>query len=94
MFQHLAVTFPVMQFSSPQELDKQHIHYHLLPDSDLHNERSERKWRKEVIISETPKHKSEQEVAGHRRGRFNKYALAGAILASTNSILLGYGELL
>lgn len=25
------------------------------------------------------------------RRRFNKYVLAGAILASTNSILLGYG---
>ncbi|XVE54273.1 hypothetical protein DITRI_Ditri03aG0067500 [Diplodiscus trichospermus] len=79
-----------MQFSSPQELDKHQIYYHLLPDSDLHNDRSERKWRKEGIISETPKHKSEPEVAGHRSGRLNKYALAGAVLASTNSILLGY----
>ena len=82
-----------MQFSSSQDLDKQH-YYHPLPDSRLQNERSERKWRKKVIKSETPKHKSDQqEGAGHRRGHFNKYALAAAILASTNSVLLGYGEL-
>lgn len=60
-----------------QELDKHHIYYHPLPDSDLHNERG----------AETPKHKPEQ-----RSRRFNRYALAGAVLASTNSILLGYGE--
>lgn len=29
-------------------------------------------------------------AAAHGSGRFNRYALAGAILASTNSILLGY----
>ncbi|XVF34834.1 hypothetical protein REPUB_Repub18cG0092500 [Reevesia pubescens] len=83
-----------MQFSSSQELDKQEQHYyHLLPDSDLQNERStERKWWwREVIKSETPKYKSDpQDGSGHRRGRFNKYALAAAILASTNSVLLGY----
>ncbi|KAL4282781.1 hypothetical protein GQ457_16G003660 [Hibiscus cannabinus] len=54
--------FPAMKFSSPQELDKQQDHYHLLPDSD-------------------PKHGGT---------RFNKYVLATAILASTNSVLLGY----
>ncbi|KAK6236326.1 Major facilitator [Theobroma cacao] len=78
-----------MRFSSSQELDKQH-HYHLLPDSDLQNDRTGRKWQKEVTKSETPKNKSQPDVSGRRRGRFNKYALAGAILASTNSILLGY----
>ncbi|KAK8595603.1 hypothetical protein V6N13_000310 [Hibiscus sabdariffa] len=51
-----------MKFCSPQDLDKQQDHYHLLPDSD-------------------PKHGGT---------RFNKYVLAAAILASTNSVLLGY----
>lgn len=30
--------------------------------------------------------------SGSRPGRFNVYVLAGAVLASTTSVLLGYGE--
>ncbi|XWS72023.1 hypothetical protein CRYUN_Cryun02cG0005000 [Craigia yunnanensis] len=78
-----------MQFSSSQELDKQH-YYHLLLDSQLQNEKSESKWRKKVIKSETPKHKSDQQEGAGHRSRFNNYALAAAIIASTNSVLLGY----
>lgn len=31
-------------------------------------------------------------MEANRKAGFNRYALAAAILASTNSILLGYGE--
>ncbi|KAB2076873.1 hypothetical protein ES319_A06G069200v1 [Gossypium barbadense] len=67
-----------MHFSSPEKLDKQH-YYHLLPDSDLKNSKG-------FIISEPPKHKSQQQGRFH----FKKYALAATIPASTNSVLLGY----
>ncbi|KAG8491573.1 hypothetical protein CXB51_014844 [Gossypium anomalum] len=78
-----------MHISSPEKLDKQH-YYHLLPDSDLKNGGTRRSYGKGkgFIISEPPKHKSQQQGRFH----FNKYALAAAILASTHSVLLGYGE--
>ena len=37
---------------------------------------------------------SSHEVPGPRKSRLNKYAFAAALLASTTSILLGYGECL
>lgn len=81
-----------MQFSSVLEPEKHHEYYHLLPDSgsafpaetDLKNGRRRRE--------EAPHHKDDipEGVRAHRKAYLNKYALAGAVLASTNSILLGY----
>lgn len=83
-----------MQFSSAREPEKRHD-YHLIPDSgsalpvetDLKNERR----RREGALH----HKDDvpEDIPLHRKAYLNKYALAGAVLASTNSILLGYGKI-
>lgn len=75
--------------------------YHPLPDSDSpssptstdhhhlkHDEiKTQAPWPAEAITT----HPEEAQSQMHNP-RLNKYALAGAILASTNSILLGYGQ--
>ncbi|KAF2303921.1 hypothetical protein GH714_024554 [Hevea brasiliensis] len=86
-----------MQFSSTLESDKDGC-YHPLPDSkssstsetDLKNERRNKVWHKEAGECGFQKPKVLQGVSAHRKTRINKYAFGGAILASTNSVLLGY----
>ncbi|KDP33673.1 hypothetical protein JCGZ_07244 [Jatropha curcas] len=77
-----------MQFRSSLESEK-NIYYQPLPneessspsETDLENERGHKAERKD---------KAPQGVSAHRKISINKYAFAGAILASTNSVLLGY----
>lgn len=61
-------------------MNKQDCQYEPLPGSDSKADQSNND------ANEGP---SSQKSKVHH---LNKYALAGAILASTNSILLGYGE--
>ncbi|XP_048133595.1 polyol transporter 5-like [Rhodamnia argentea] len=78
-----------------QEPDKR-LHDPLIPKSEScwHDRKDEGK--QETLLKERPAKVRFQEnepgsdSAAHRSGRFNGYALAGAILASTNSVLLGY----
>ncbi|GLU09865.1 hypothetical protein SLE2022_267030 [Rubroshorea leprosula] len=68
--------------SAPPEPDDKGRYYHLPSASDLQNETTQGK-----------QHKSTEVVTSVRRRtphRLNKYVLAAAVLASTNSILLGY----
>ncbi|GMY36023.1 probable polyol transporter 6 [Fagus crenata] len=89
-----------MTFSSTQKPGKHHD-YHLLPDSesalpaettDLKNGGRIREGASHVLANkaESHKHKLLKGAPVHRKAYLNKYALGGAILASTNSILLGY----
>ncbi|KAJ0031168.1 hypothetical protein Pint_13177 [Pistacia integerrima] len=80
-----AVGSHAIQFSK----DPAKCHYYrLLPDSEkkneesLHEEASQVKSRKQKPIRQCD--------PVNRKDRFNRYALSAAILASTNSILLGY----
>ncbi|GLT98576.1 hypothetical protein SLE2022_160760 [Rubroshorea leprosula] len=66
--------------SAPSEPDKGHYH-HLPSASDRQNE------TRQVKNKSTT---SEAASVGRRNPRINKYVLAAAVLASTNSILLGY----
>ncbi|KAL5768842.1 hypothetical protein ACOSQ2_015625 [Xanthoceras sorbifolium] len=88
-----------MQFSSALDPDEDH-YYHLVPDSESpsplkerdqidegNNEESTQKGEAAVGCQ---KYNAPHGVPVNRLPRFNNYALAGAILASTNSILLGY----
>ncbi|KAJ4822592.1 hypothetical protein Tsubulata_121922, partial [Turnera subulata] len=88
-----------MQFSSALDSQKD-VYYHLLPNSessspseiDLENERGKKKLLKEADKGgDQPQEQStSQGVSTHKSPGINKYALAGAVLASTNSVLLGY----
>ncbi|KAM3761782.1 hypothetical protein ACB098_01G294300 [Castanea mollissima] len=88
-----------MQFLSTQKPQTHHDDYHLLPDSesalpvetDLKNGRR-REGASHVVATEaeSQKHKVLEGAPVQRKAYLNKYALGGAILASTNSILLGY----
>lgn len=86
-----------MQFRSSHKPDKQDCYY-LLPDSESPaakegQRRHEELWHKQASEVAPQKHTDLPGVSLQRKKpRFNKYALTGAILASTNSILLGYGE--
>ncbi|KAB1201622.1 Polyol transporter 5 [Morella rubra] len=88
-----------MQFSSALEPEKDPYDYHLLPGSefalpvetDLKNGR--REGASPVVSTEAAEsHKDKFPEGGplQRKPSLNKFALVGAILASTNSILLGY----
>lgn len=46
----------------------------------------------EAFEVESQETKATEDVLGPKQARLNKYALACALLASTNSILLGYGK--
>lgn len=91
-----------MQFNCALEPDEHHYYYHQLPDSEspshkegdpINKRRYEESWHKGAAELESQKHNAPQGVSvNKKKARLNKYALAGAILASTNSILLGYGE--
>jgi hypothetical protein len=92
-----------MPFSSTQKPEK-HPDYHLLPDSesalpaettDLKNGGRIREEASHVLANEAESHKHKllKGAPVHRKAYLNKYALGGAILASTNSILLGYGKI-
>ncbi|CAL0322187.1 unnamed protein product [Lupinus luteus] len=71
--------------------------YYPIPGSDsssdakaaLNNKEKEGTWAQEAIFNNYYKEK-EGCVSNQGKVHLNKYALAGAILASTNSILLGY----
>ncbi|KAK4854047.1 hypothetical protein QYF36_018179 [Acer negundo] len=92
---------PVMQFSSALDPNKDH-YYSLVPDSDspslkqsdLINEgKYEESPQKREATDESREDRTTPQgvaVNNRRMVRFNNYALAAAILASTNSILLGY----
>ncbi|XP_048227723.1 probable polyol transporter 3 isoform X5 [Ricinus communis] len=94
---HFWSGLPVMQFSSTLESDK-HGNYHPLPDFasslpseiDLKPERRNRVWHKDAAEGESLKHKAALGAPAQRKTHINKYAFAGAVLASTNSVLLGY----
>jgi len=62
--------------SAMDELNKQNYYYHPLPGSN----------------SNVDHNNNEENCHKNKVYHLNKYALAGAILASTNSILLGYGK--
>lgn len=95
----LVSNLPVMHFSSNLESDKVG-YYHPLPDSessstsetDLKNEKRNKIWHEDAAEGGSQEHEGPQGVSAHRKTHINKYALGGAILASTNSVLLGYGE--
>ncbi|KAG6658468.1 probable polyol transporter 6 [Carya illinoinensis] len=78
---------------SAMEPEKHHD-YHLLPDSEsalpVRNDLKNGRRREGVTGSESHKSKLPEGTPVHRKAYLNKFALAGAILASTNSILLGY----
>ncbi|KAI9190893.1 hypothetical protein LWI28_000342 [Acer negundo] len=90
-----------MQFSSALDPNKDH-YYSLVPDSDspslkqsdLINEgKYEESPQKREATDESQEDRTTPQgvaVNNRRMVRFNNYALAAAILASTNSILLGY----
>ena len=86
--------------SAPEEMKHRH-YYYPLPGSDssaakadLNNEQKEGTWAQEAAEGSSYEGNiSENGVSYKSKAHLNKYALAGAILASTNSILLGYGEL-
>ncbi|KAF2304858.1 hypothetical protein GH714_039187 [Hevea brasiliensis] len=85
-----------MHFSSTLESDEDG-NYHPLLDSEsshletgLKSERRNNVWHKDAAIGGSQKHKEAQGVSAHRKIHINKYAFGGAILASTNSVLLGY----
>uniref|UniRef100_A0A2C9W5A1 Major facilitator superfamily (MFS) profile domain-containing protein n=2 Tax=Manihot esculenta TaxID=3983 RepID=A0A2C9W5A1_MANES len=73
-------------------------YYHPLPDSessstsetDLKNEKRNKIWHEDAAEGGSQEHEGPQGVSAHRKTHINKYALGGAILASTNSVLLGY----
>ncbi|XP_061348386.1 probable polyol transporter 6 [Gastrolobium bilobum] len=71
-----------------------HHYYYPLPGSDSSAAKSDlNNEEKEGTSAQDASHKhniSEDSVSYQNKGHLNKYALAGAILASTNSILLGY----
>ncbi|KAJ7969612.1 Polyol transporter like [Quillaja saponaria] len=85
-----------MQDSS--DLGENNLHcYHLLPGSDSpaetdqKNERREGTWPGQATAEVgSQKQRASEGVSVQRKVPLNRYALAGAILASTNSILLGY----
>jgi hypothetical protein len=82
-----------MQFSSVLEPEKHHD-YHLLPDSGSALETGLKNGRRrEGAPHRHHKDDIPEDVPLHRKPYLNKYALAGAVLASTNSILLGYGKI-
>lgn len=62
-------------------------YYHPLPGSDSKSNSSNEENEETLShdVAESSSHK-------HNGIHINKYALAAAILASTNSILLGYGK--
>lgn len=72
--------------------------YHPLPDSESSspseaypkNERRNKVCCKEAADGGSQEHIALQGVSAHRKRLINKYAFGGAILASTNSVLLGY----
>lgn len=68
---------------------RQNYYYHPLPASDSSTAKTEIKregsYSREEEDAEVGSHE-------HKPAGLNKYALASAVLASTNSILLGYGE--
>lgn len=76
-------------------------YYYPLPGSDsssakadLNNEEKEGTWAQEAAEASSQEHNISEDYGSYQgKVHLNKYALAGAILASTNSILLGYGEL-
>jgi hypothetical protein len=57
-------------------------------ENDLKNERRKEKQRKEASWEEFQRQKV-QGVSISSKTRMNKYALVGAILASSNSVLVG-----
>lgn len=65
-------------------LEKDH-YYHLVPESENRGDITGEEKNDERIIGS-------QSVITNTLANINNYALAGAILASTISILLGYGE--
>ncbi|XP_050216320.1 polyol transporter 5-like [Mercurialis annua] len=71
-----------MQFSSTLEADK-HGYYHPLSDTESSPP-------SEADRGKFQKHEASHGAPAQRKTRLNKYAFAGALLASTNSILLGY----
>ncbi|XP_061348388.1 probable polyol transporter 6 [Gastrolobium bilobum] len=87
-----------MQDNSAQEKQMKSHYYYPLPDSDssstkadLRNEEKQGTCAHEAPEASSHKHNiSEDSVSYQSKSHLNKYALAGAILASTNSILLGY----
>lgn len=82
----------MQQDNCDMEQSKHHDYYYPLPGSDpsfVDDAKAE-------ASSHNPKHNSSSEDCSSyqtNKVHLNKYALAGAILASTNSILLGYGKL-
>lgn len=69
--------------SAMDELNKQQNYsYHPLPCSDSNVDQ----------INNENNISAEEDCHKNKVYHLNKYALAGAILASTNSILLGYGK--
>lgn len=94
-----------MQHSSDVEQSKHHYYYYPLAASDSGaaktDVRDERKREGSYSGTEEDgevgsyenKVSENERVAFQSKPRLNKYTLASAILASTNSILLGYGKL-
>lgn len=80
-----------------QEPDKS-LHDPLIPKSESSRHDRKDEGKQETLLKKRPAKVRFQEnepgsdSAAHGSSRFNGYALAGAILASTNSVLLGYGE--
>lgn len=84
-----------------QEEHKQELRDHLLQKS-VSDSRSHPAGGKRCVGADDvkeykaapPGHLQEEGGSGRRESRLNKYALGAVILASTNSILLGYGKYL
>lgn len=80
-----------------QEPDRS-LHDPLIPKSESCHRDLKDEGKKETLLKKQPlKVRFQEDEPGKGSGargggRFNGYALAGAILASTNSVLLGYGE--
>ncbi|XP_042984593.1 uncharacterized protein LOC122313552 isoform X1 [Carya illinoinensis] len=78
---------------SAMEPDKHHDYHLLDSESALPVGNDLKNGRRREGATESESHKSNlpKGTPVHRKAYLNKFALAGAILASTNSILLGHG---
>lgn len=86
-----------MQESPDPEQNKLHFYYHSLPSSSdsyaaKTNVKHERKGEGSSTCMEEEGENDFANGSHKNKPPLNKYALASAILASTNSILLGYGK--
>ena len=89
-----------MSFTSDMDPNKDQSYYHLLPKPEpplspakTHLKDEGKRGKNTSLEDIEDDHKVISEGSSAlRKTKLNRYALAGAILASTNSILLGYGE--